>query len=99
MLTLFEAPLAAGLSARMGHLKFNFRTLAAIVVLMAPIAGCLPQNLPLAGADPADPRAEVAHARYTSTIAPYTPLRPSVPSPDAWRRRDDGVAPLSRPER
>jgi hypothetical protein len=59
----------------------------------------MPQRVPLAGDDPADPGAKVAGVRYQSTVAPYASSRPSTPSPDTWRQRNDGVAPSSRPDR
>src|SRR5260221_12422369 len=79
--------------------KINFRTWAALAAAAALLAGCLPQTVPLAGADPADPSAKAARAGYRSTIAPYTSLRPSTPAPESWRDRNDSVAPPSRPAR
>jgi hypothetical protein len=99
MLARFAAPLAAVGSARGRHLGLNFRTSAAMAAIAASLAGCMSQSVPLAGADPADPQAKVAGARYRSTIAPYASLRPSTPSRDSWRERNDGVAPSSRPDR
>jgi hypothetical protein len=60
------------------------------------LGGCMPATVSLAGADPADPSVKVARAGYRSTIAPYTPMRPSTPAP--WGARDSGTAP-SRPDR
>jgi hypothetical protein len=99
MLARFGAPPAAVGSARGRYPRFNFRTLAVITAFAASLADCTPQRVPLAGADPADPGAKVAGVRYRSTIAPYASLRPSAPSPDIWRGRNDGVAPSSRPDR
>jgi hypothetical protein len=99
MLARFGAPLAAVGSARRRYAGFNFRTFAMITAIAASLSGCMQRSVPLAGADPADPGAKAAGVRYRSTIAPYASLRPSTPSPDAWRERNDGVAPSSRPER
>jgi hypothetical protein len=99
MLARFWAPLAAVGSARGRYAGFNFRTLAKILAIAASLSGCTPRSVPLAAADPADPGVKVAGVRYRSTIAPYASLRPSTPSPDAWRERNDGVAPSSRPDR
>jgi hypothetical protein len=99
MLARFGAPLAAVDSARGRYLRFNFHKLAAIAACALSLSGCMPQSVPFAGADPADPQAKVAGVRYRSTIAPYASLRPSTPSPGAWRERNDGVAPSSHPER
>jgi hypothetical protein len=99
MLARFGAPLAAVGSARGRYAGFNFHRLAAIAACAASLAGCMPRSVPLAGADPADRGVKVAGVRYRSTIAPYASLRPSTPSPDAWRERNDGLAPSSRPER
>jgi len=38
----------------------------------------------------------LGRATYRSTVAPYTPLRPSTPAP--WRGRNDSVAPKPRRE-
>lgn len=99
MLARFGAPLAAVGSARGRYPRFNFRTLGMITAIAASLAGCMPQSVPLAGADPADPGAKVAGVRYRSTVAPYASLRPSTPSRDTWRERNDNVAPSSRPDR
>jgi hypothetical protein len=103
MLARFGAPPAAVGSARGRYPRFNFHMLAAIAACALSLVGCMPQSVPLAVADPADPGANVAGVRYRSTIAPYASLRPSTPSRDTsrdtWRERNDGVAPSSRPDR
>ena len=99
MLARFGAPLAAVGSARRRYPGFYFRTLAMMTAITASLAGCMPQSVPLAGADPTDPAAKVAGVRYRSTIAPYTSLRPSTPAPESWRDRNDSVAPPSRLDR
>lgn len=58
------------------------------------LGACMPATVPLAGADPADPGAKVAGVDYRSTIAPYTSLRPTVPS--SWREQNDRVAPAPK---
>ncbi len=98
MLARFGAPFAAVGSARGRHLRFTL-TWAALAAAAASLAGCMPQTVPLAGADPTDPSAKAARAGYRSTIAPYTSLRPSTPAPESWRDRNDSVAPPSRPDR
>lgn len=64
-----------------------------MVVVGLPSAS-MPATVSFAGKDPADPAARVAGIRYRSTIAPYTPLRPSTPAP--WRQRNDGVVPMPK---
>ena len=61
----------------------RFWILAGLAVTALTLAGCMPATVPLAGADPADPRAKVAAVGYRSTVAPYTSARPAAPSP--WR--------------
>jgi hypothetical protein len=68
---------------------FAWMTLAAMT-----LSGCMPATVPLVGADPADPRAKVAGVGYRSTVAPYSSLRPSVPS--SWGDQNDRVAPAPK---
>ena len=75
----------------------KFRTLAGLAVTALTLAGCMPMTVPLAGADPADPRAKVAAVGYRSTVAPYTRARPAAPSP--WRDQNDRVAPAPKSDR
>lgn len=66
--------------------------MAAAIVAVAPLAGCIADGRPAAVAgDPANPLAGRASVGYRSTIAPYSSLRPSTPQP--WRERIDGVTP------
>ncbi|MBN8959476.1 MAG: hypothetical protein J0H17_23450, partial [Rhizobiales bacterium] len=58
------------------------------------LGGCAPTPVSLIGADPADPGAKVASVGYRSTVAPYTSLRPTGPSP--WRGQNDRVAPAPK---
>jgi hypothetical protein len=96
MLAQFRAQLAAVGSARGRPSRFHVRTFVAMAAA-ASLGGCLPATAPLTGADPASPSAKVARVAYRSTIAPYTPMRPSAPAP--WRERNDSVAPSPRPDR
>jgi hypothetical protein len=91
MFALFGAKFAAVGSACGRHCKLNIGALAAIVVTAGLLSACMPATVPLAGADPADQSAKVARVGYRSTIAPYTSLRPSMPTP--WRQRNEGVTP------
>jgi hypothetical protein len=67
------------------------RIFAALTAAALALAGCMPASVPLVGADPADPGAKVAGVGYHSTIAPYSSLRPAVPS--SWGDQNDRVAP------
>ena len=97
MFARFGAQLAAVGSAREWRLRFHFRTLAASAAMAACLGGCTRASAPLAGADPADASLKVARVGYRSTIAPYTPMRPSTPA--SWGTRDDNGAAPSRPDR
>jgi hypothetical protein len=72
----------------------RFRTLAGMAVTALTLGGCMAATVPLAGADPADPGAKVAGVGYRSTVAPYTSLRPTAPSP--WREQNDRAAPAPK---
>jgi len=72
----------------------RFPTLAGVAVTALALGGCMPTTVPLASADPADPGARVAGVAYRSTIAPYTSLRPTVPS--SWREQNDRVVPAPK---
>jgi hypothetical protein len=69
----------------------RFRIFAGMTAAAFALAGCTSATVPLVGADPADPGAKIAGVGYRSTIAPYSSLRPAVPSP--WRDQNDRVAP------
>jgi hypothetical protein len=97
MLAQFGANIAAVRSAAATLFKTRFRVSAVITAAALTLGGCLPTTAPLAGADPADPGAGVAGVGYRSTIAPYTGLRPTTPSP--WREQNDHVAPAPKPDR
>jgi hypothetical protein len=94
MLAQLGAIFAAVRSVVEGLFNIRFRTFAGIAVTAVVLEGCMPATVPLAGADPADPKARVAGVGYRSTIAPYTSLRPTTPS--SWREHNDRVAPTSK---
>jgi hypothetical protein len=94
MLAQLGAILAAVHSVAETIFGIRPRILAGIAAAALTLGGCLPTTVPLAGADPADPGAKVARVGHRSTIAPYTGLRPSVPTP--WRERNDRVAPAPK---
>jgi hypothetical protein len=97
MLAQFGAILAAVRSVARELFEARFRVPAAMVAAAFVLGGCLPTTAPLAGADPADPRARVAGVGYRSTIAPYSGLRPTTPS--SWREQNDRAAPATKPDR
>lgn len=55
------------------------------------LGGCQAAAPAVASADPADPSVSVSRVAYRSTIAPYSSLRPTVPT--QWRERNDAVSP------
>lgn len=96
MVTLFGATIAAVGSACGRFCRSNIVTATALLAVAGLLAACAPATVPLAGRDPADPRAKVAGVDYRSTTAPYRSLRPSTPA--SWRERNDSVAPRQKPE-
>mgnify|MGYP001030763080 CR=1 FL=1 len=72
----------------------RFGAFAGLAFAAITLGGCVLPTTPLSGADPADPGAKVAGVGYRSTVAPYTSLRPTMPSP--WRQQNDSVAPSSK---
>lgn len=97
MLAHFGAKIAAVRTVAAKLFRRRYAVPAAIGAAALTLGGCLPTTVPLAGADPADPSARVAGVGYRSTIAPYSSVRPSVPS--AWRDQNDRVAPAPKPDR
>ena len=91
MLAQFEARLAAVRSVVEKLSGVRSRNIAGLTAAVLVLAGCMPATVPLVGADPADPGARVAGVGYRSTVAPYSSLRPAVPS--SWSDRNDHVAP------
>ena len=97
MLAQFGANIAAVQSAASTLFRTRLRLSVAIGAAAVALGGCLPTTAPLAGLDPADPSARVAGVDYRSTVAPYTSLRPTAPSP--WREQNDRVAPAPKSDR
>lgn len=91
MLAQLGALLATVHSAVEKLFTVQSRTLAGLIAAALTLAACMPATVPIAGPDPADPVAKVAGVGYRSTVAPYTSLRPTAPSP--WREQNDRAAP------
>jgi len=69
---------------------------AAVAALALLIDACTPvPPVPLAGPDPADPRARVPALAYRSPLGPYVSRRPVEPSP--WQDQNDRIAPVPKP--
>lgn len=94
MLTQFGARLAAVRSVVENLSGIRLRTFAGMTAAALTLGGCMPATVPLVGADPADPGAKVAGVSYRSTVAPYSSLRPAVPS--SWSDQNDRVAPAPK---
>jgi hypothetical protein len=97
MFTPIAAKRAAVRPAASGFIRGHFAKVSAIataILLMTiSLGGCLRADPPLVGGDPADPGARVAATSYRSTTAPYTRMRPTVPT--GW----GGNAPAAAPDR
>jgi hypothetical protein len=87
MLAQLGARLAAVHSVVEKLFGIRSRIIAGMTAAALALAGCMPATVPLVGADPADPGAKVAGVGYRSTVAPYSSLRPAVPS--SWRDQSD----------
>jgi hypothetical protein len=95
MFAQFGASFAAVRSAcKFYRNKLNFAGTVTLLAVSASVSGCA-VPIALNGQNPANPRARVAAVGYQSTVAPYTSLRPTVPS--SWRQQNDSVAPSSKP--
>lgn len=94
MLAQLGAVLAAVRSVVKRLAGIRSRIFAGLTAAALTLGGCMPATVPLAGADPADPRAKVAGVGYRSTIAPYSSLRPTIPS--SWQNQDDRAAPAPK---
>jgi hypothetical protein len=70
--------------------RLNFAARLALLAVSGTVSGCA---VPVAskGQDPANPAAKVAAVGYSSTVAPYTSLRPTTPAP--WGKQNENVAP------
>ena len=97
MLAHFRAMISTVGWAAARLFETRLRVPAAIAAATLTLGGCLPATGPMAGADPADPGARVAGVGYRSTVAPYTSVRPSSPSP--WRTLNDRAAPTPKSDR
>ena len=91
MFAQFEANDAAVQSAVRQFYRGRFLALVTAAVTAFALGGCAAPAVPLSGADPADPTAKVAGVGYRSTVAPYTSLRPTVPT--SWREQNNRAAP------
>lgn len=87
----FRANDAAVRSVTARFYEYRFLVFASAAVMAFALGGCTKATGPLAGADPADTNSRVAGVGYRSTIAPYTSLRPTVPT--SWREQNDRAAP------
>jgi hypothetical protein len=84
-------PPARARGGRSVHRRFGLVAGAIAGASLAAACAALPPA-PIAGADPADPRAAAKPVAYRSTTAPYTSLRPVEPGP--WREQNERVAPV-----
>jgi hypothetical protein len=94
MLSRLGARLAAVQSVVEKLSGIKSRIFAGLTAAALALAGCMPASVPLVGAGPADPGAKVVGVGYHSTIAPYSSLRPAVPS--SWGDQNDRVAPAPK---
>ena len=94
MLAQFWANAAVVRSVKERFRQYKFLVFAGAAVMAFALAGCANTTVPLAGADPASPNANVAAVGYRSTVAPYTSLRPTVPT--SWREHNDRAAPTPK---
>jgi hypothetical protein len=95
MFAQFGANFAAvqSVACKFHRKRLSFAGTMVLLAIGSTVSGCA-VPLTLSGRDPADPQAKVAAVGYTSTVAPYTRLRPTVPS--SWRQQNDNVAPSSK---
>jgi hypothetical protein len=71
---------------------------ASTVLVLWCLVGCAPPPpAPLAGADPADPNSSGPTTGYRSAVGPYTPLRPTAPSPPGEGTDKTTPAPKASP--
>lgn len=91
MFVQLERTRAAICAAIIGCPSRGVSGLVGCVLAAISLSSCIATAPPLLGADPADPRGEVAGVGYRSTIAPYSSLRPTAPAP--WREQNERVAP------
>lgn len=86
------ATVAAVGSAVRGIFEKRLVTFVGMAAAAMTLGGCAtPPPSPLVGADPANPAAKVAGIGYRSTVAPYSSLRPTMPS--GWKEQNQRVTP------
>ena len=91
MSTQIGAIVAAVGSAVLGIFEKRLVTFVGMAAAAMTLGGCAAPLAPLVGADPADPAAKVAGVGYRSTVAPYSSLRPTLPS--GWKEQNRRVTP------
>jgi hypothetical protein len=98
MFAQFGAKFAAvhSVACKFYRIRLNFTGTLVLLAVSGSVSGCA-VPIALNGRDPADPQAKVAAVGYRSTVAPYTRMRPTMPSP--WRQQNDSVAPSPKSER
>ena len=88
-------PRSAAIRRRMN--SFRIWLPVALAALTLPIQGCVDRTpQPFRGPDASDPAIRVPAAAYRSAVGGYTSQRPVEPAP--WRERNDGVAPIPKPD-
>ena len=85
---------AAGQPVVTRPFKIKFDVLPVLVGLILLLAGCGAPRSPVAGPDPADPRAPAPRVDYRSTIGSYKSQRPVDPAP--WTEQNERVAPAPK---
>jgi hypothetical protein len=87
---------AAAVARTVASPMYRWISLAAVATVAVLIEACTPlPPVPLAGADPADPRTRVPAVAYRSSVGPYVSRRPVEPSP--WQDQNDRIAPAPKP--
>ena len=85
------ATVAAVGSAVRGIFEKRLVTFVGMAAAAMTLGGCAAPLAPPVGAGPADPAAKVAGVGYRSTVAPYSSLRPTLPS--GWKEQNRRVTP------
>ncbi|MBN9499589.1 MAG: hypothetical protein J0H39_22780 [Alphaproteobacteria bacterium] len=86
---------SAAVGSVVGRLfEIRFGAFAGLAFAAMMLGGCVLPTAPLVGKDPADPGAKVAGVGYRSSIAPYSSLRPTVPS--GWKEQNQRVTPTPK---
>ena len=93
---LAQACACAAMAVRPVASTMRWTGLPAVACLVLVVAACSPPPpVPLAGPDPADPRARVPAVAYRSAVGPYESRRPVEPS--SWQDQNDRNAPAPAP--